>query len=99
MHPNIVSHTNIQIDIDTTTGMLKHISKHGNKKYIFLSTVAIYRTPVHSNPTNEDDEKDPISPYGAPKLAREVEANKFLAIPGDHGIVLHNFNVVGPAAP
>jgi UDP-glucose 4-epimerase len=60
---------------------------------------AVYGSPDHSNPIKEDDEKNPISPYGASKLAAEGEINKFLVTPGNHGTSLRFFNVVGTAAP
>jgi UDP-glucose 4-epimerase len=44
-------------------------------------------------------QKNPISPYGASKLAAEGEVNKFLAIQGNHGTSLRFFNVIGTAAP
>jgi UDP-glucose 4-epimerase len=59
---------------------LELTSKHGIKNFIFSSTAAVYGAPDHSNPIKEDDEKNPISPYGASKLAAEGEVNKFLAI-------------------
>jgi UDP-glucose 4-epimerase len=79
--------------------MLELIKKHNIKNFIFSSTAAVYGAPDHSNPIKEDDEKNPISPYGASKLAAEGEVNKFLAIPGNHGTSLRFFNVVGTAAP
>jgi UDP-glucose 4-epimerase len=72
---------------------------HNIKNFIFSSTAAVYGAPDHSNPIKEDDPKNPISPYGASKLAAESEVNKFLAIPGNHGTSLRFFNVVGTAAP
>jgi UDP-glucose 4-epimerase len=79
--------------------MLELTAKHGIKNFIFSSTAAVYGAPDHSNPIKEDDPKNPISPYGASKLAAESEVNKFLAIPGNHGTSLRFFNVVGTAAP
>ena len=43
--------------------------------------------------------QNPISPYGASKLAAEEEVTKYLALPGNHGTSLRFFNVVGTAAP
>ena len=88
-----------EVNFHATTKMLELISKHGIKNFIFSSTAAVYGAPDHSNPIKEDDEKNPISPYGASKLAAEGEVNKFLAIPGNHGTSLRFFNVVGTAAP
>jgi UDP-glucose 4-epimerase len=88
-----------EVNFHATTKMLELISKHNIKNLIFSSTAAVYGAPDHSNPIKEDDEKNPISPYGASKLAAEGEVNKFLAIPGNHGTSLRFFNVVGTAAP
>ena len=88
-----------EVNLHATTKMLELISRHGIKNFIFSSTAAVYGAPDHSNPIKEDDPKNPISPYGASKLAAEGEVNKFLAIPGNHGTSLRFFNVVGTAAP
>jgi UDP-glucose 4-epimerase len=88
-----------EVNFHATTKMLELISQHGIKNVIFSSTAAVYGAPDHSNPIKEDDEKNPISPYGASKLAAEGEVNKFLAISGNHGTSLRFFNVVGTAAP
>jgi UDP-glucose 4-epimerase len=84
-----------EVNFHATTKMLELVSKHGIKNFIFSSTAAVYGAPDHSNPIKEDDPKNPISPYGASKLAAEGEVNKFLAIPGNHGTSLRFFNVVG----
>jgi UDP-glucose 4-epimerase len=88
-----------EVNFHATTKMLELVSRHGIHNFIFSSTAAVYGAPNHSNPIKEDDEKNPISPYGASKLAAEGEVNKFLAIPGNHGTSLRFFNVVGTAAP
>ena len=88
-----------EVNFHATVRMLELISAHGIKNFIFSSTAAVYGAPEHSNPIKEDDPKNPISPYGASKLAAEGEINKFLAIPGNHGTSLRFFNVVGTAAP
>jgi UDP-glucose 4-epimerase len=87
-----------EVNFHATTKMLELASQHGIKNFIFSSTAAVYGSPDHSNPIKEDDPKNPISPYGASKLAAEGEVNKFLAIPGNHGTSLRFFNVVGTAA-
>jgi len=88
-----------EVNFHATTKMLEAVTVHGIHNFIFSSTAAVYGAPDHSNPIKEDDEKNPISPYGASKLAAEGEVNKFLAIPGNHGTSLRFFNVVGTAAP
>jgi UDP-glucose 4-epimerase len=88
-----------EVNFHATVKMLELISAHGIKNFIFSSTAAVYGAPEHSSPIKEDDPKNPISPYGASKLAAEGEINKFLASPGNHGTSLRFFNVVGTAAP
>ena len=88
-----------EVNFHATVKMLELISAHGIKNFIFSSTAAVYGAPEHSNPIKEDDPKNPISPYGASKLAAEGEINNFLAVSGNHGTSLRFFNVVGTAAP
>ena len=87
------------VNFHAPTKMLEIIASHNIHHFIFSSTAAVYGAPDHSNPIKEDDEKNPISPYGASKWAAEAEVNKFLALPGNHGTSLRFFNVVGTAAP
>ena len=89
----------MEVNFHATTKMLEIIAHHNISHFIFSSTAAVYGAPDHSNSIKEDDEKNPISPYGASKLKAEAEVNKFLAIPGNHGTSLRFFNVVGAAAP
>jgi UDP-glucose 4-epimerase len=86
------------VNYHATTKMLELISGHGIRKFIFSSTAAVYGAPDHSSPVREDDLKNPISPYGASKLAAEGEVNKFLSVQGNQGTSLRFFNVVGAAA-
>jgi UDP-glucose 4-epimerase len=88
-----------EVNHGATATMLELLTKHNIHNYIFSSTAAVYGSPDHSNPIKEDDPKNPISPYGASKLAAEDEVNKYLALPGNHGTSLRFFNVVGTAAP
>ena len=88
-----------EVNFHATTKMLELIAAHNIHHFIFSSTAAVYGSPDHSNPIKEDDQKNPISPYGASKLAAEGEVNKFLALPGNRGTSLRFFNVVGTAAP
>ena len=87
------------VNFYATTKMLELLKKYNIHNFIFSSTAAVYGSPEHSNPCKEDDPKNPISPYGASKLAAEGEVNKFIAIPGNQGTSLRFFNVIGTAAP
>jgi UDP-glucose 4-epimerase len=88
-----------EVNFHATTKMLALAASHNIHHFIFSSTAAVYGAPDHSNPIKENDPKNPISPYGASKLAAEAEVNKFLSTPGNHGTSLRFFNVVGTAAP
>jgi UDP-glucose 4-epimerase len=87
-----------EVNFHATSKMLDSLKKHNIHNFIFSSTAAVYGSPEHSNPIKEDAPKNPISPYGASKLAAEGEVNKFLAIPGNRGTSLRFFNVIGTAA-
>jgi UDP-glucose 4-epimerase len=87
-----------EVNHGATATILGLLIKHDIHNFIFSSTAAVYGSPDHSNPIKEDDSKNPISPYGASKLAAEDEVNKYLALPGNHGTSLRFFNVVGTAA-
>jgi len=87
-----------EVNFHATTKILEVIAKHQIKNFTFSSTAAVYGAPNHATPLKEDAAKNPISPYGASKLAAEGEVEKFLAVPGNHGTSLRFFNVVGTAA-
>ena len=88
-----------EVNYGATATILELLIKYNIHNFIFSSTAAVYGSPDHSNPIKEDDPKNPISPYGASKLAAEEKVNEFLTIPGNHGTSLRFFNVVGTAAP
>jgi UDP-glucose 4-epimerase len=88
-----------EINFHATTSLLELVKKHKIHHFVFSSTAAVYGAPEHSNPVKEDDLKNPISPYGASKLAAEGEVVKFLDSPGNHGTSLRFFNVVGTSDP
>ena len=58
-----------EVNHHATTKMLNLMTRHEIKNFIFSSTAAVYGAPDHSNPIKEDAPKNPISPYGASKLA------------------------------
>ena len=88
-----------EVNFLATKKMLEVITKHGITNFIFSSSAAVYGAPDHTIPIREDAPKNPISPYGASKLAAEGSVSEFLATPGNHGTSLRFFNVVGAAAP
>lgn len=88
-----------EINLHATAKMLETLVYCSIHRFIFSSTAAVYSAPTDSNLINEQDDKNPISPYGASKLAAEKEVEKFLSIPGNFGTSLRFFNVVGARSP
>ncbi len=88
-----------EVNHDATAKMLELLNKYKIHNFIFSSTAAVYGSPDHANPMKESDQRNPISPYGASKLAAEVAVNKYLELPENRGTSLRFFNVVGTAAP
>ena len=87
------------VNCSATKKMLDLLINFKIYNFIFSSTAAVYGSPNHTNPAKEDDPKNPISPYGAAKLAAEESVNKFLALPSNRGTSLRFFNVIGTADP
>jgi UDP-glucose 4-epimerase len=65
------------------------------KKFIFSSTSAVYGSPTGDKACEEFDDKKPITPYGESKLQAEKEVTVFNNVPGNTGISLRFFNVIG----
>lgn len=88
-----------EINYLATKNILDCLAKAGVCNFIFSSTAAVYGSPSQTTPIDENYPSNPISPYGASKLAAEEEVNEFRSIQGNHGTSLRFFNVVGTAAP
>jgi UDP-glucose 4-epimerase len=88
-----------EVNHHATARILEVMTNCGIHHMIFSSTAAVYGAPKHSNPLKEQDEKSPISPYGASKLAAEGEVERFLQMPGNLGTSLRFFNVIGTSSP
>ncbi len=82
-----------------TKNLLECLGKAGVRNFIFSSTAAVYGSPNQTTPIDENYPPNPISPYGASKLAAEAEVNEFILAPGNQGTSLRFFNVVGTSAP
>ncbi|MCC6730582.1 MAG: SDR family NAD(P)-dependent oxidoreductase [Chthonomonadales bacterium] len=67
----------------------------GCERVVVVSSGAVYGEP-QSFPICEDSPLRPISPYGASKLASEVEARMFHAVYGVPTVIARIFNTYGP---
>lgn len=63
-------------DIDGTKNLLNAAEKFGVKRFIHISSTAVYGIPDH-HPLIEDDKLDGVGPYGKAKILAEEECVKF----------------------
>jgi len=63
-------------DIDGTKNLLNAAEKFGVKRFIHISSTAVYGIPDH-HPLLEDDKLDGVGPYGKAKILAEEECVKF----------------------
>jgi len=88
-------------DEDAFTNIIASISlaelsaKFGVKKFIFSSSAAVYGEQENF-PANEEDKKEPFSPYGIGKLAFEYYLRFFYKEKGLRYVSLRYSNVYGP---
>lgn len=70
-------------------------ARKAQARVVFTSTAAVYGEPIE-NPVRENSPKNPISPYGASKLAAEVYCRLYHKIHGLPVVITRLFNVYGP---
>lgn len=78
-----------------TVNVLREAGRAGIKKFIFASSMAVYGEGA-SLPVTEDGALEPISPYGAGKLAAEAYVAQLAKYYGFESVVLRYFNTYGP---
>lgn len=69
--------------------------RSSDTRFIFASSSAVYGN-CHRFPTQENDTKKPLSPYGLQKLIIDNYVNLFGSIYGSDMVALRFFNVYGP---
>jgi UDP-glucose 4-epimerase len=84
----------MEVNYEATKSLLDIARSHSIKQFNFSSSNAVYGSP-ETGIVKESDETNLISPYGESKLLAEKALNDFLDIPGNQGISLRFFNVVG----
>lgn len=78
-----------------TVNVLREGGRAGIKKFIFASSMAVYGERARL-PVSEDGVLEPISPYGAGKLAAESYVRQMAGYYGFSSAVLRYFNTYGP---
>ena len=83
-------------NVVNTVHLLKLMSGHGVRRFVFSSTCATYGVP-QTVPITEDSPQNPINPYGRTKLAMEWALRDCAAAWGLGSCVLRYFNASGAA--
>lgn len=78
-----------------TVSVLREAGKAGIRKFIFASSMAVYGDGARL-PVAEAGPVEPISPYGAGKLAGETYVRQLSRYYGFESVVLRYFNTYGP---
>ncbi len=84
------------VNVLGTVNVLRLASRYGVKRFVFSSSGgAVYGEPQRY-PINEDMAFDPLSPYGAAKVAAEKYIITFASLYGLDYVILRYSNVYGP---
>lgn len=83
-----------RVNVEGTVNLLAAAARAGVKRVVLAGSTAVYGdAPV---PVAEDAPADPLSPYGASKLAAELFLRAFGKSVALDGVALRLFNVYGP---
>jgi UDP-glucose 4-epimerase len=93
-NPSLTNDVNVQ----GTLNLLEASIKNGIKRFIYVSTCAVYGEAKYL-PIDEEHPTNPLSPYGVSKLTAEHYCKVFHKIYGLQTICLRFFNVYGPKQP
>ncbi|WP_336023558.1 NAD-dependent epimerase/dehydratase family protein [Halobellus salinisoli] len=83
-----------RVNVDGTLAVLER-ARDENARVVVASSAAVYGEPT-GLPVNEDADTDPLSPYGADKLAADTYARVYADVYDLPVAVLRFFNVYGP---
>ena len=84
-------------DVNTngTIEVMLAAARHGVRRVVFAGSSSVYGVPEEL-PCRESQRPDPMSPYGASKLAAEHYVHSLGRLHGVETVVLRYFNVFGP---
>jgi UDP-glucose 4-epimerase len=86
----------VNVNIQGTLSMLEACSQYNVKTFVFASSAAVYGHAKALLPIPEDHVLEPLSPYGATKVAGESLVNSFKNCGKiKNAIILRFFNVYG----
>ncbi len=84
-----------EVNVGGTMNVLISAREHGVKRVVLASSSAIYGD-TGTQPQKEDFPPQPLSPYGASKIAGEYYLSVFHQVYGLETVRLRYFNVFGP---
>jgi UDP-glucose 4-epimerase len=86
----------VKINIEGTLTMLEACSQNNVKTFVFASSAAVYGHAKVLSPIPEDHVLEPLSPYGATKVAGESLVNSYKNCGKiKNAVILRFFNVCG----
>jgi UDP-glucose 4-epimerase len=86
------------VNVKGTLNLLEACVKHNVQRFVYVSTCAVYGEARYL-PIDEEHPINPLSPYGASKLAAEHYCNIFKRIYGLQTVCLRFLNVYGSRQP
>ena len=85
----------MRVNVEGTVSVLEAARKRGAAKVVFASSSSVYGNPDRL-PVVETDPTNPVSPYGASKLAAEKVCQAYSELYGMRIVALRYFTVYGP---
>ncbi|WP_112662539.1 NAD-dependent epimerase/dehydratase family protein [Microvirga flavescens] len=82
------------VNLSSSIGVFE-VASDRDLPVVYASSSAVYGDAPHT-PIDEEDQKRPISPYGADKLAMELHAYAGARVRGLNSFGLRFFNIYGP---
>lgn len=87
-----------EVNVKGTLNLLEASIKHDVQRFVYASTCAVYGEAKYL-PIDEEHPTNPLSPYGASKLAAEHYCKVFYKIYELKTVCLRFFNIYGPRQP
>jgi UDP-glucose 4-epimerase len=85
----------MDVNVGGTVNLLRCCVEDGVKRFVYVSSCAVYGDPVRL-PIDEGHPTNPLSPYGASKLAAEAYCGVYSKAYELETLVFRLFNVYGP---
>lgn len=90
--------TNVGGTLNVLHALAQSVTQDSPKRLVLSSTGAVYGSPEHDRPINEDHSTAPRNPYAATKLAADMAAAHLAATGVIGAVTLRAFNIAGASA-